>query len=227
MSWDDRRTAGAVGTIARQAAHSDDAKHRADETTHLRPRARWVAPVAIGAAVLLLGGGATAVALTGSRGGGGHQASASPGPTASKSSSSSPTPRQPTGATVAGHTFTLSGSMHTVVRAFHGAAGSVGDHDNTFTFTCGSSSCSGKDLLGQPIELPSAGANDYLLLRHEHDPQIQGTLNYVQTFRLTIHGKSATYVITVPKGAINERANGEDLAPPRTSTLTAPMVFTD
>jgi hypothetical protein len=226
VSWDDRRTTGGVGTIARQAAHSDDAKHRADETTHLRPRARWVVPVAVGAAVLLIGGGATAVALTASRGGGGHQASGSRRASTSKGSTPSGGSARSGGAAVAGHTFTLSGSMHTVVRPFHGAAGSGGDHDTTLTFTCGPSSCSGSDLFGQPVVLSAAGTDGYLLVRHESDPQIQGSLDYVQTFRLTIHGKSATYVITVPKGAINERANGEDIAQPRTSTLTAPMVFT-
>ena len=226
MSWDDRRTVSGMATIARQAAHSDDAKHRADETSHLPTRARWIAPVAVGAAVLLLGGGATAVALTASRGSGGHQSAGSRRASTPKGSTSSTTTSgRSGGTTVAGHTFTLSGSMHTVVRAFHGA-GSVGDHDNTFTFTCQESSCSGNDLLGQPVVLSAAGADEYLLVRHEHVPQIQGALDYVQTFRLTIHGKSATYAITVPKGAINERANGEDIAPPRTSTLTAPMVFT-
>ena len=65
MSWDDRRGAGAVATAVRQTAHSDDAKHRTDETTHLRARAKWVVPVAVGVAVLLLGGGvAVAVAKT-------------------------------------------------------------------------------------------------------------------------------------------------------------------
>jgi hypothetical protein len=223
MSWDDRRTASGVDTIARQAAHSDDAKHRTDETSHLPPRARWVAPVAVGAAVLLLGGGATVVALSASRGGSGHQSTGTRA-AGRRGTSAAPSGRSG-GATVAGHTFTLTGSMHTVVQAFHGP-GQVVDHGNTFTFICQDSSCSGTDLLGQPVVLPAAGADAYLLVRHEHVPQIQGALDYVQTFRLTIHGKSATYEVAVPKGAINKRQNGEDIAPPRTATLTAPMVFT-
>jgi hypothetical protein len=116
--------------------------------------------------------------------------------------------------------------MHTVVRPFHGNAGSVGDHATTLSFTCGADSCTGRDLFDRPVVLRSAGAGTYRLARHEHEPQISGSLNYVQTFVLTIHGASATYVIAVPQGAVNERAGGADVAMPRTSTLTAPMVFT-
>ena len=71
MSWDDRRTLARAGSAARQLAHSDDAKHRSDERTHLahrRPKVRSLTAVAVGLAVVVIGGGAAA-ALVATRGG--------------------------------------------------------------------------------------------------------------------------------------------------------------
>lgn len=63
MSWDDHRTVGALGTVARKRAHSDDAKQRSDDSSNLRPRAKWVVPAVVAGVVILLIGG-TAVAMT-------------------------------------------------------------------------------------------------------------------------------------------------------------------
>src|SRR5690349_8703421 len=67
MGWDDVR--GGTAVAARTAAHSDDAKHRVDESTRTAPRPRLPLLVGAGVVALLLLGG-TAVALTRGDGGG-------------------------------------------------------------------------------------------------------------------------------------------------------------
>ncbi len=178
MSWDDRRTVRGVATIARQAAHSDDAKHRPDETSHLRPRARWVVPVAIGVAVLLLGGGAVAVALTAARR---RPAAASAGIARTHGLRRTPPPRPPAAPRAARSPdtpSTLTGSMHAVgPGSWHGNPAGRRLHGTSFTFTCQDSSCSGRTCSAQPFVLPAAACLDeYLLVGHEHVPQIRECL---------------------------------------------------
>lgn len=88
MSWHETR--GAATATARRAAHSDDAKHRPDETVRASARrvprgARLVPVVVAGALVLLVAGGATALIA---RGGDDPKPSGAP-------SAKSPTPAAP------------------------------------------------------------------------------------------------------------------------------------
>ena len=229
MSWDDRRTTGAVTTAVRQEAHSDDAKHRRDERTHVRARAKWVAPVAVGAAVVLVGGGA-AIALTSrhakgeSLNAGAHpRQGTSTSPSASATGSSSAT----TPAGVGGRSFTLSGRAHTIVKAFHGTPGSVRDGPLTFTFTCSATGCTTTTLEGAPVTLQALGGGQYAVQLRQHDAA-PPPADYQETFRLGVHGLTARYVITVPKGVyvVSRSGLSETIISPRTTTLTGPIHVT-
>jgi hypothetical protein len=234
MSWEDRRTSGAVGTAVaavRGTAHADDAKHRSDESTALRTRARALSPaVILAAVVLLLVGGGVAAAVVASHGDGpGHRAaggspSAAPSPTPGKASPSSPTGAAADGS-VRG-TVVLTGTSTFRQLPFHDNPGTAPvSTPATMGFACDATTCTVQDPTCPTSTLARSGAG-YRARTVTRKTSSYGPLVDTTTCSLVVSGGQATYSVSNTGAYQGTDADHYEQVNPQSTTLTGKLTLT-
>lgn len=221
MSWEDRRRSGAVDTVVRRTAHADDAKHRTDESTQLRRRARVLSPFAILAAVVLVVvAGGIAAAVVASHGGdrGPRAATASPSPTPGKASPSSQASVSADGS-VRG-TLVLTGTSTFRQLAFHDNPGTPPvSTAATMAFTCAGATCAVQDPACPSPTLARSGAG-YRAQKVSRTGSSYGPLVDTTTCSLVLSGSQATYSVSNTGAYQGKDADHYSSVNPQSTTLT-------
>jgi hypothetical protein len=226
MSWEDRRTSGTAGTIARRSAHSDDAKHRTDETTRSPQRARRLSPtrgVAIVVAVVVVvvaGGVAVAVARHGGDPGSRAAGTRSPAP-----GGESPSRQDGTATGVAADgsvrgTLVLTGTSTFRQLPFHDNPGTPPvSSPATMAFTCAGATCTVQDVACPTSTLARGGAG-YRARTVTRKGSSYGPLVDTTTCSLVVSGGQATYSVSNTGAYQGTDANHYAAVNPQSTTLT-------
>jgi hypothetical protein len=224
MSWDDRRGAGAVGTLVRNTAHSDDAKHRVDEHSNLRQRAKWLVPALVGAVLVLVGAGSTAAVMT-SRHDGGPAGSAAQSHRGGTPSGGGTSTKKGLGAdgSLSGK-LTITGTSHGFQKPYLGSPGSSHEATTTLVFNCSGTRCTG-GLPGIKDVLTKVGPGSYRLSEQLSDQSAHGELRYTRTATLTVAGASASYGDVSSGAFVGSPPHDYAAHPPQGFTLTGPARF--